>query len=172
MKCVMDADKGIEKCDRQLERAPLVRHWVSREVHRRRWISAGEDSIVLDTLHSRVVISHCQTWPRDAFTVGEERWRASRRTTGLVKLSEQVLFSAADGRSSATPTSGPPEEIQNLLVGGSVVPMARIEPPAVATLCVGGPHTHWSWGELNPAVLHLNQRDTHPRSLVVDFKPR
>ena len=84
----------------------LYEFWVSREVQRRRWIYVGEDSVLMDTLHTRVEISHCHARLRDSLTAVEDTWRASRRTTGLLKWSEQELFSAGDGRSSATPRSG------------------------------------------------------------------
>ena len=56
-------------------RAPPARFWESREVQKRRWINGGEGSIVLDTLHSRNVSSHCQRWLRGSSTAGEDTWR-------------------------------------------------------------------------------------------------
>ena len=83
-------------------RAPPARFWESREVQKRRWINGVEGSIVLDTLHSRNVSSHCQRWLRGSSTAGEDTWRVSRRITGLLKWSEQERFSAGGGRSSVT----------------------------------------------------------------------
>ena len=108
--------------------APLAQYWVSREVQRRRWINGGEDSIELDTLLSRVVISHFQTWLRDSFTDGEDTWRASPRTIGLPKWSEQELFSAGDGRSSATPTSGQESTRRDTKSSGGRISWVHEEP--------------------------------------------
>ena len=123
VKCVMDVDRDNEKCDRQLECAHHLRNTGCQE---RRWISGGEDSIELDTLLSRVVISHCQTWLRDSFTDGEDTLRASDeplacRSGQSKSCSVLVMGAAAPHRQG---DRSPPREIQNLTVG-SVVPLAQ-----------------------------------------------
>ena len=79
-------------------------------------------AIAADTLLSRVVISHCQTRLRDSFTDGEDVARIP--TNHWLAEVVTVLATGAAAPHRQVDRS-PLKEIQNLPVGGSVVPLAQ-----------------------------------------------
>ena len=112
-KCVLDADKDNEKRDRQLEHP---QHLCDTGCQKRRRGCDGtmveKTPTEFDTLHSKVVISHCQTWLRGPIhrwgghvaRLPTNHWLAEAVRARAVQCSGQE-FTRSDTRSSVGRTS-------------------------------------------------------------------